>query len=406
VNKNNQKNILVISHNYWPAIGGAEKLFQSMAENLKKFGLKVQVLTSNAKNAAMYFNMHPETVGHTNEVINGVVVHREDIRNIIQKLSKIFWSIFIKKSSKNNSILPILIGPHFIKSLFVYIFSKNKYTHIIAGPFPTSVPFYGYLFKIFSPKSKFILCPCLHVNDPTHKGKLLRFIASKADTILVLTREETQLLIDWGIDKSKIIETGVGIDDEFLKTKLNKKLIKNLPYKNYILFIGQEVQHKNIIDLIDAMEILWKKGIKENLVLAGARTEYSKIIDNKISLMDANFQKRIFRVNNFDEKDKINLLDGCRTLILPSSMESFGIVIIEAWARKKPVIAANIPSIRYLIDDKQNGLLFRENDINDLKEKILVLLTNTSIYKNLSKNGFNKVIEHYQWEKIINKIFY
>lgn len=401
-----EKKYLVMSHNYWPAIGGAEKLLQSIAENLYIAGIDVNVLTSNAKNAAMYFNLNPDVVGQENEVINGVKVHRENIRTILQKLLKAFWSIFIKNSSINDDVLPVILGPHFIKSFIKYLFSSNKYSYIISGPFPTSVPFYGYLYKLVSPNSKLILYPCLHIEDKTHTGKALKYIAKKADAILVLTKEETNFLKSWGINENKIIETGVGIEDKLLQSikSKNKQSNNTLSISNYILYIGQEVPHKNIVDLIDAMEKIWIGGISKKLVIAGAKTDYSPEIDKRIEKLDKIYQKNIIRLSNFDEDIKINLIDNCEILVLPSSKESFGIVIIEAWARKKPVIGTNVPGIRYLIDDKKNGLLFEEHNSDDLKEKIQYLIKNKNTSNRMGINGYNKVIKKYNWKKIINKI--
>lgn len=401
INYSNRK-YLIISHNYWPAIGGAEKLLQSIAENLHKNDIYVDVLTSNAKNAAMYFSKKPEIVGSLKEKINGVWVTRVDIRNIFQFISKVIWSLFRNKKVLIN-IEPILIGPHFVMYVLKYIFSKKIYTHIICGPFPTSIPFYGYIIKLISPKIKLIIDPSLHVDDPMHTGKLLRFISKKADAILVRTEEETRLLRRWGIDHSKIFEIGVGVDDELIESNdLPQGNI--LPFDYYILYMGQEVPHKNILTLINAMSNLWSVGVTANLVIAGARTEYSKVIDEEIKKLEFDYQKRIFRINNFNEKNKKSLLDNCQFLVLPSSRESFGIVFVEAWSRKKTVIGTNVAGIRFLIEDKKDGLLFNENDIIDLQEKILFLIKNKDLAIRMGQVGFSKVNEKYRWQSIINKI--
>jgi glycosyltransferase involved in cell wall biosynthesis len=244
-----KKRYLVISHNYWPALGGAEKLLQSIAESLKREGQDVEVLTSNAKNCNMYFSRNPELVGKKREMINGILVQREDIRNISQKIGKLIWGMAGRGKKKMHNIGPLLLGPYFSKFVFKYIFSK-KYTHIICGPFPTSVPFFGYLLKKIHPKTKLIIDPSLHVDDPMHTGRVLRFLARRADAILVRTGEETKLLNSWGINSRKIFEIGIGIDEKLLKDSVDdEKNGGSLPASGYILYMGQQVSHKNILVL-------------------------------------------------------------------------------------------------------------------------------------------------------------
>ncbi len=394
------KKYLIISHNYWPAIGGAEKLFQSIAENLKKKGESVEVLTSNAKNSEMYPLRYPVIIEPHKDSINHVLIYRENIKNPVQKVS----NIILKKLNKRGlgyGFGSLLIGPHFFWYTLKYLFSGKKYTHIICGPYPTSVPFYGYLMKILKPPVKLILVPCIHVEDPMHTVRVLRFISKRADKIMVLTKEETNFFKSLGIKDDDIIEIGVGVDDALLSAERENRCDYAF---DYVLYMGQEVPHKNIILLIDAMRKVWENNDKVKLILAGAKTRYSEVIDDYINNLEENSRERIIRLNDFDDNKKIELLDNCKMMVLPSSKESFGIVFVEAWSRKKAVIGAKIPAVRYLIKDGKNGLLFENRDADDLAIKILSLLNNTEKANKIGNCGYKTVVENYRWDVIINRI--
>jgi glycosyltransferase involved in cell wall biosynthesis len=394
------KKYLIISHNYWPAIGGAEKLFQAIAENLTKKGESVEVLTSNAKNSEMYSLRFPVIIEPKSDIINHVLIYRENIKNPIQKVSNIILGQ-LNKRGLGYDFGSLFIGPHFFLYTLKYLFSGKKYTHIICGPYPTSVPFYGYLMKILKPPVKLILVPCIHVEDPIHTGRVLKFISRRADKIMVLTKEETNFFKSLGIKDDDIIEIGVGVDD----TLLNAKKENRRDYVfDYVLYMGQEVPHKNIILLIDAMRKVWDKYDKVKLILAGAKTSYSKVIDDYINNLEENTREKIIRLNDFDDSKKIELLDNCKIMVLPSSKESFGIVFVEAWSRKKPVIGAKIPAVRYLIKDGRNGLLFENGDADDLAIKILFLLNNSERANEIGNSGYKTVVENYKWDVIINNI--
>ena len=428
--KSMERKYLVISHNYYPALGGAEKLLQSIAEYLKKEGFDVDVLTTNAKNPEMYFSKNPETVGRQREIINDVPVYREDITNFAQKIGNIVRRMALRDGAANSpeknagpgkpsaeptyyagekpkkgrrkgiDFAPLMIGPHFPKFVSTYLFSRKKYTHIICGPFPTLVPFYGYLMKLLKPETKLLLVPCIHVNYEIHTGGMLRFLAKRADRILVLTREETVFFKAIGVRAEKIVEIGVGIDDFVLK---QEKTNSGFLFK-YILYLGQEVPHKNVIVTIDAMKEVWQRHRDVKLVIAGATTAYSRVIGDYINKLDSAEQQNIVRINDFDDARKVQLLDDCEMMVMPSSQESFGIVYIEAWSRKKPVIGANVPAVRYLINENENGLLCEDRSPRDLADKITFLLDNPEKAKAMGAAGYSKVREKYEWSIIIQKI--
>ncbi|MFA6527096.1 MAG: glycosyltransferase family 4 protein, partial [Candidatus Babeliales bacterium] len=62
--------------------------------------------------------------------------------------------------------------------------------------------------------------------------------------------------------------------------------------------------------------------------------------------------------------------------VLPSAKESFGLVHIEAAFLKKPSIGAHGTGADMIIKDGQTGLLFKNNDVDDLAKKIKLLITN------------------------------
>jgi glycosyltransferase involved in cell wall biosynthesis len=87
-------------------------------------------------------------------------------------------------------------------------------------------------------------------------------------------------------------------------------------------------------------------------------------------------------------------------LISPSTQESFGLVLLEAWARSKPVIAADIPASSELINKTNGGLIFKTNDSDDLTKKINILLKDSRLQKQLGRNGFKYVQSHATWDRI------
>ncbi|MEJ2748911.1 MAG: glycosyltransferase family 4 protein, partial [Anaerolineae bacterium] len=87
----------------------------------------------------------------------------------------------------------------------------------------------------------------------------------------------------------------------------------------------------------------------------------------------------------------------------PSGHESFGIVFLEAWAAKKPVIGARTGAIPTVVNEGKDGLLIEHRNTADLTQAIQALLSDPGLGRELGANGYRKVREHYTWDIIAEK---
>jgi len=70
----------------------------------------------------------------------------------------------------------------------------------------------------------------------------------------------------------------------------------------------------------------------------------------------------------------------------------------------KPVIASNLPGVRSVVSDGEDGLLVRPGDVEDLAEKIQMLLDDPQRRREMGERGRDKVEEKYAWPKIIPRL--
>ena len=81
------------------------------------------------------------------------------------------------------------------------------------------------------------------------------------------------------------------------------------------------------------------------------------------------------RIHFLGKQDRVNeLLPLADLILMPSEMESFGLVALEAMACKVPTIATRVGGIPELIDDGETGLLFNVGDIDSMAQASLSLL--------------------------------
>ena len=175
-------------------------------------------------------------------------------------------------------------------------------------------------------------------------------------------------------------ETNIGISKENLKVQLN------IDRNAFILgFFGRYSNKEKGIDLLLKALNISKDLNNIYLILVGdgedKRYINNFIINNKLRASIIPSAENIYDYYNI-----------CEVVILPSRIEPFGIVTIEAGLMKKAFIGSDVDGIKEIIKDNKNGLLFEKNNSNELAEKIKLLFYENELRKNLGKNLYKDVI--------------
>ena len=103
-------------------------------------------------------------------------------------------------------------------------------------------------------------------------------------------------------------------------------------------------------------------------------------------------------------KDLIDLFAACDVFVLPSLYESFGLVVLESWAAKKPVVASKIDNISEIVEDNKTGILFQPNESLSLADAILKVLSDVRLAETLGLNGYDKALKEYTWQRVTDKL--
>jgi len=93
-------------------------------------------------------------------------------------------------------------------------------------------------------------------------------------------------------------------------------------------------------------------------------------------------------------------------VVLPSTTmgEAFGVVLLEGMACGKPVVASNLPGVRTVVQDGEDGLLARAGDAEDLAAKLALLLEDPARCRAMGARGRAKVEARYAWPRIIEQL--
>jgi N-acetyl-alpha-D-glucosaminyl L-malate synthase BshA len=108
------------------------------------------------------------------------------------------------------------------------------------------------------------------------------------------------------------------------------------------------------------------------------------------------------RVHFIGKQDRVNeLLPLADLLLMPSELESFGLVALEAMACKVPTIATRVGGIPELIDDGETGLLFNVGDIESMALGALNLLNDRARLDELREAGRRNAQKRFCANKIV-----
>jgi len=168
----------------------------------------------------------------------------------------------------------------------------------------------------------------------------------------------------------------------------------NVPFKKYILYVGQQSDYKNIKRLGDAHQILLAKYPDLGLVLVGKKN--TSALTNEKYFNERMYQNILF--TDFVEDNQLSwLYSHASAYIFPSLMEGFGLPGLEAMGYGTPVVSSNATCLPEVYGPAAH--YFNPIDTSDIAEAIDQVLSDDTLRTRLSKAGF-KQIKQYSWKKM------
>jgi glycosyltransferase involved in cell wall biosynthesis len=212
---------------------------------------------------------------------------------------------------------------------------------------------------------------------PFQRKLFLRTLNQASEIIGGSNFTKDHLVIDYGIESLKVKMITPTVDSSLLKVGTSR----NKEKPNDVLNIGtlsRFVKRKNIPNIIKALEILKNEYNRNfNYILAGDGPQKKVILDE---LNKASFRWEYLGLISDDEKFKkyYPSLDifVMPPLSLPSDVEGFGIVYLEANAYGMPVVAADTGGVSDAVKDGKTGIFANPMDPNSIAKSLDTIISN------------------------------
>ena len=199
-------------------------------------------------------------------------------------------------------------------------------------------------------------------------------------------------------NKLTIIHNGIDIEKiSFLsQEKAQKKLIgKVSPF--VIGTIAEYTKNKGLVYLLKAIKNIKDQEIDIILIGSGENPEKEEL-------------QKFIKKHNLKNINLIEFIDNAASylkafdiFILPSLKEGLPYTILEAMAAEIPIITTDVGGIPEIIKNDINGILIKPKNHKLIKEKILYLINNPEISKDLSQKSKNKIAKKFSLERMIQE---
>jgi len=217
------------------------------------------------------------------------------------------------------------------------------------------------------------------------------------DLVWVFSKLAEESFLENGTDQSRLINSPLGVDfklyDEYPRTRsINDEKFR-------ILFVGNVNPEKGIHVLLEALLFVNTFGREIELILNGNVAPYFRdtFATYKKKLMDIGIQVFVEPGVPTDNYMKSDLF------VLPSTHDSFGLVVLEAMASGLPVILSSKVGALDCILDGENGFVFEESSADDLRKHIEIFLKDKKSLKTFGERSVG-LAKGYEWNKSIKNL--
>lgn len=356
--------IIHIVHSF--EVGGIENLILNLCNMMNKEKYEFHLLTLTNDKLRMLQELPKEIFVHSLPVTHKKIKTLRGLVRAFFQLVKIIRTIHSDIIHTHLTSLPLLFISTAIK--YANVTSIHIRTLHTAGLFYENQNELSNKLKLFAEKlaMKLLKTRLISVSNIVHKNNLFHFEKIAKDIVMIPN----------GIDLNKFDQTLYpNVSKEIFGCSKGKLLV------SYVARLDEGKNHNFLIDIWSDVLTLFPHII---LCFAGDGI-YKEILQEKAKKM--NLEKHIIflgSINNVPE-----LLSASDFALFPSSYEGFGLVMIEKFAMKLPVVASDINSFQTIATNNENAFLVSLENKPEFIEQIVNLCMYPILRKKMGENAYS-----------------
>jgi glycosyltransferase involved in cell wall biosynthesis len=108
---------------------------------------------------------------------------------------------------------------------------------------------------------------------------------------------------------------------------------------------------------------------------------------------------------DLDPEEMATLFRRAKVCVVPSRREGFGLVLLEAFVFRAPVVAANTGGIPDVVSAGVTGLLFHRDDPSDLANQIITLIEDNESARHIARAAYDRLCREFHASKMAERHF-
>jgi glycosyltransferase involved in cell wall biosynthesis len=247
--------------------------------------------------------------------------------------------------------------------------------------------------------------PCLvHIRQQIEPRRVRQYWLTKPQRVLAISEEIRKVAVNGGVNPQHIQVVYSGIDltrlhqvrEGLVRTRYGLQpgqpvicAVANLfPRKGYEYLLEALVPVRNILPQVHC------------LIVGEGDNRYQAKLLNLLRTLDL---KAVVTFTGF-QSNVLEYLADCDVVVLPSIMEGFGIVLLEAMGMGKPVVASRVGGIPEVIEDGATGILVPPANPQKLAEALILLLKDSTLRQTMGKAGKVRVERDFSLKMALREI--
>jgi len=367
--------------------GGAEAHGRRLAESLCQAGVAIEVLTSCGRDcfSRQQGNYYPEGTGE----VNGVTVRRFPLRqdrgeSFFRAHPDLLAGVERPGPESGHPAIDLVAED----GLFEYLQAHQEEYFFVFMPYVWGMTVWGSQLCL----ERSFLIPCLH-DEPWAYTPIYRPVFNSVRGVLFNSGPERHLACQlYGIDAAKAAAIGEGIDLHWQGDARRFRQQFGL-YDPFILFAGRRDQGKRVYTLIHYFH-QYKKDRPGPLKLV--------LIGKNLVRMPPAFALDILDLGFLGEQEKHDAYAAATIFCQPSAVESFSIVLMEAWVQgTAALVNAECAVTADHCRRSNGGLYFR--DYFEFEACLDLLLSRPALRRKMGALGREYVCQHFRWEAVVER---
>lgn len=366
---NNQKKpmkILIVSDTFYPHTGGVPEHMLYLWKNLRTLGHDAKVLAPSFGKNYPYVD-----------------------ENIIRMGRAI-------KIPKNKSFSVVTLGVLLPWSMRRFLARERFDVIHIHGPIAPVLPYFALK---YSTAKNFVTFHSAHEESFGYVlwEPMLEQYFRKIDGMIAVSEVARDSVSKYFPGSYRIIPNGIDTERFHPEVKPVSELEKFSPK---ILFVGRFEPRKGLKYLFQAFPRIMQAFPKAKLVVVGRgilERYYRRYVEEHI-------KESVIFVGHASPEDLPRYYASCDIYCSPATgAESFGIVLLEAMASGKPIVASEIPGYQKVMENEKEGLFFKACDAESLADSIIRLLQDRDRMHAMGVQGREKALL-YDWKIVTRKV--